>query len=223
MIAKIAIVCAFVALVGGFIYYTGFIDLGSNEDSNSSEKITEGAFAPTGKNGMKGSGSFKNVLGLKKNVVCDVSYTQDGLNSPVGGKVYTNGEKMRANFITEVDGVSDETNVINDGKEMYIWGKGAMSDMAMKFAIDETETTSEDQNQFDMNTDVDYSCQNWNVDASLFIPPSDLTFMDTSLMMKAGSNGQPSTPDMKAIQCGACEQVPDATGKAECRAMFSCI
>lgn len=222
MITKIAIVCAVLG-VAMFIYLTGYIDLGTREDQNSVEKITEGAFAPNGENSMRGSGSFKNVLGLKKNVVCDVSYIQEGAPSPISGKVYTNGEKMRANFIMEVEGNGTETNVINDGKEMYIWGKQAQGDMAMKFTIDETIDSSKEQAQFDMNTDVDYSCQNWNVDASLFIPPSNLNFMDTSSMMKQGANGQPSAPDMKAMQCSMCDQVESVEGKAECKAMFACI
>ncbi len=222
MITKIAIVCAVLA-VGAFIYLTGYIDLGNRADQNSVEKITEGAFAPNGENSMRGSGSFKNVLGLKKNVVCDVSYIQEGAPSPISGKVYTNGEKMRANFMMNMEGTATETNVINDGKEMYIWGKGASGDMAMKFTIDESTNSKTEQGQFDMNTDVDYSCQNWNVDASVFIPPSNLNFMDTSSMMKQGANGQPSAPDMKAMQCSMCDQVDGGDAKVECRATFACI
>lgn len=222
MITKIAIVCAVLG-VATFIYLTGYIEIENREDQNSVEKITEGAFVSNAENSMRGSGSFKNVLGLKKNVVCDVSYSQGEQNEQVGGKVYTNGEKMRANFMTEVDGVSTDTNVINNGKEMYIWSKGATGDMAMKFTIDEATDSNKGQGQFDMNTDVDYSCQNWNVDASLFIPPSDLTFMDTSSMMKQGDNGQPSAPDMKAMQCSMCDQVEGIDAKRECKTMFACI
>jgi hypothetical protein len=179
MIPKIAIVCAFVALVvGGYMYYTRYIELGRQDDQNSIDTITEGAFAPKTEDSMKGSGTFKSLLGLGKNVMCDVSYMQRELNTQVNGKVYASDEKMRLNFMMQTNGQQTETNMINDGIEMYLWGKTEGGDMAMKFTIDKTETDSKNNDQFDMNTDVDYSCQNWNVDASLFIPPDNLTFID---------------------------------------------
>ena len=224
MITKIAIICAVVA-VGAYIYLTGYIDLGNREEQNTVEKITEGAFAPKEENAMKGSGTFANLLGIKKNVVCDVSYTQKESTSVVSGKVYASGNNMRANFTTVNNGESVATSVINDGTMMYLWGKTQGGDTAMKFAIDTTGAQSGNSKQFDMNTDVDYSCQNWNVDASYFVPPSNLTFIDASAMMQTQKSkaGQPSVSDMKQIQCGGCAQIPDTKGKAECLAMFSCI
>ncbi len=192
-----------------------------NSENTNQHTITEGAFAPTAVNDLRGSGTFKKLLRLQKNIVCDVSYAQKETSAQVTGKVYVSGEKMKAHFsMTTLAGLV-ETNVISDGTEMYLWGKTAGGDMAMKFTIDTTATSTAKSSQFNMNTDIDYSCQNWNVDASFFIPPSTIVFIDASSMME--TKAQTTPPNMKAMQCGACEQVQDIQEKAECKAMFSCI
>lgn len=221
---KYIIGIAGVVVIGAVALYVTvkepLLSLLTNESANP-KTITEGSFAPVYKNDMKGSGTFNKLLELQKNVVCDVSYSQKESSTQTTGKVYVSGEKMRGHFSVTTQAGPVETDVINDGTDMYVWGKTASGDIAMKFTIDTTATSATRANQFDMDTDVDYSCQNWNVDASFFILPSTTQFVDTSSLMDVKT--QTAVPNMKAIQCGACEQVSEEIEKAECNAMFSCI
>jgi hypothetical protein len=136
--------------------------------------------------------------------------------------VYVSGKKMHAQFTTSVAGQSMTTNVINTGSENFIWGKSAMGDMAMKFAVDPEQADAQSAQQFNLDQDVNYKCSPWRFDETMFEPPADIKFSDMSAMMK---QAMPSSVDMESFanqQCVACAQIGDGNAKQECLLKFQC-
>jgi hypothetical protein len=184
--------------------------------------VTEGAFAPTNNQTETGSGSFRTLLSLGKNLSCTVSYTStDSDNAGTyNGTVYVAGQKMRMEFTTSVEGIAMKSNVINDGTEGYMWGTGPQGSMAIKFKADPSQTETQKQNEFSLDQNVNYNCKNWSVDESLFVPPADIEFLDMSDMMKQVM--PQGTEGMRSAQCASCNQIGDKTAKAQCLEALSC-
>jgi hypothetical protein len=104
-------------------------------------------------------------------------------------------EKMRSDYTSQVDGEDISGSVISDGAWVYSWSTGPMA-YATKMKVDDYETeTPGDEELFDnlnettedsvnyFEDDVTYNCWDWDVDASVFTPPSDIEFTDLSAMM----------------------------------------
>lgn len=223
-IKLVALAIAVCVIAGGAFYFFSSKN-GDTSDVNkqTGEKVTEGAFAPAMDNNLNGTGSFKNLIGMGKSVQCSISYKPATAEGAYDGSIYVSGGKMRGTFSMTMNGSAMETNMIMDGTTGYTWSKSPMGETAVKFAIDSnTEKTSGDK-QFDVNQDVSYRCQNWAPDASVFVPPTDLKFMDMSAMMNTNAQaGGGAKVDVKAMQCGACAQISDKSGQAQCLEQFAC-
>jgi hypothetical protein len=207
---------AVVIILAGFFLLTSKATAPENGVGVDGQRktITEGAFAPMNTQSETGSGSFRTLLGLGKNLVCTVSNTSTDSASEgtYNGTVYVSGKKMRMEFTTGVDKVAMKSNVINDGTQGYMWGTGPQGSMAIKFKADPSQTEAQKQNEFSLDQNVDYNCKNWNVDESLFIPPADIEFLDMNDMMKQVL--PQGAESMKSTQCLTCNQVSDTSAKA---------
>lgn len=210
--------------LGAFFFITGKAHAPENGTSEQSEPkgVTEGAFAPVPTQTENGTGSFRKLLGLGKSLSCSVSYTSADTHGAgtYEGTVYVSGQKMRMEFTTTVADVSMKSNIINDGVQGYMWGSSAQGTMAIKFPIDATQTGSAEKQKFNLDQNINYNCKNWSADESQFVPPADIKFMDIGSMMKQAM--PKGTEGIKNAQCATCNQITDASAKAQCLQALSC-
>jgi hypothetical protein len=161
-------------------------------------------------------GSTKDLIMMGKNVTCDFSRQDE--NGNIEGTVYVSNQKVRGDFnMTDSSGNNFQTSVINDTEFGYTWGSSPFGSMAIKFAVDEPGTFTEDatanqEQTFNPDEEMNYKCRSWNVDDSKFVPPSDIQFTDFSQQMQQIGDSQ----------CSACEQIPDETAKTQCLQALGC-
>lgn len=112
---------------------------------------------------------------------------------------YNSGEKMKVAGMN----VNDQTEngfMINDGEYMYIWSEGETE--GIKYPVSEVEEmqksaqeysemqvdTPDFRNEADVteyeNRGYTINCDETTIEDSMFVPPSDITFMDVAAQME---------------------------------------
>ena len=115
----------------------------------------------------------------------------------------------------------------NDGYN-YMWGTQMEQGIKMEIAPgEEDELFSDDNSTVPMDENTTYNCVPWSVEGSKFAVPAEIEFIDLGAQLESMSNievkGTFDASSLKAQQCSACEQIPDASAKAQCRAALSCL
>lgn len=150
----------------------------STVTSNSSGEVQE-TFA--------GTGSFADLIGLGRNVTCDFTHEAE-TGSTVAGTIKVSGGKIRSDFEMQQAGIVYESHFIQDTTYMYTWSDSPQGSFAMKSPVEDLEVQGEADTApgrtVDMDSDVEYECRAWTADASVFVPPSDITFMTPNEMMQ---------------------------------------
>lgn len=202
---KILIGVAAVVIVGGGIWY--ITSQSSNDQMTSetggsalseSEQLDNKLVENTK---ITGSDSLANLFGFGENVRCEFSSVNVAEGDRSSGTFYTDGERFRVEAMyTTSEGVVT-TNMINDGEYAYTWGKTPQGEMAIKAPNMEVEGEADpssldfgpddEESYVDINERVEYDCDRWNVDSKVFIPPSDIEFMDMEAMMREAMEGMP--------------------------------
>lgn len=196
--------------------------------------------------------SFQDLLGRGKSQKCTFSEENDMSKSK--GTFYTSGSKGRATISNTIlstgsVGTTTTSNMIFDtgSNMMYVWDETTKQGMKMMMdqapespAVQDDDAGEEamparlEDPAKDINHKYSYDCDSWKVDESMFVVPSDVTFVDPAEMMKAlpvpttvpgavpsGAGSLPADGgDMKALQCSACEQAGDQ--KAACKEALGC-
>lgn len=228
MSGKVIAIIAAVVVVGGGAYV--FLNNGNapegaetsggsevRESTSETEQISEVDIPSSG------SGSFESLLKLGGNATCDFMYTEPESGAEVEGRVYVadNGELFRGDFTMKHQGTTYESHVIRDGSKGYTWSETPYGSMALEFEIQGEEDVfqSNDEGGFDYDQEFDYSCQRWSVNSSFFVPPSEIEFTNMTEQMNAIQSG---TNDVRSMQCAACDNIPDANAKAQCKAQLGC-
>ncbi len=174
--------------------------------------------------------SMKSLLTSTSPQKCTFSESIEGDNAASSGTVYVASGKMRGDFESLVAGKSEKSHMIVVDNTSHVWSDSMSQGFKMSLTEIEKPTAGK-QNQIDINKEVAYSCSAWSVDASLFVPPSNITFSDMNAMMKdipamngIPPNNNPMLDDggpMRTSQCGACDSLPGEQ-KTQCRAALSC-
>lgn len=150
---------------------------------------------------FSGTGSFLELMGMGRNITCDFSYVAEDTNGAAAGTIQVSGERMRGDFEMEQAGETYYSHMIQDGDMIYTWSESPMGDFAIVMPIEEGEDVEADTQEYSrpvsMNNDVDYNCRAWDVDASVFVPPSDIEFMSMEEMFQ---NMMPEGFDMSDYQ-----------------------
>jgi hypothetical protein len=200
-----AIIGVIVVLVAGFFIWR---NQGSDSNQVSGDRIT-------------GSNSLSSLLGMGKNLVCTFDYADE--SGEQKGTVYIAGEKMSGEFtITDSEG-SVQTSIIRDDEYQYLWGDGMEQGVKFKLsAMSELEgeatTPTETEESVDLDQQYNVDCDNWRVDDSKFVPPSNVEFMDYSAQAEATASMMQSLPEAGAPQMDAsiCDQVPAGPARDQC-------
>lgn len=203
---RIVVLCIIVAVLGGGVWYVTGRDSGVESDEMTSVETEQmDDVEMMDEEDLSGFGSFASLLGLGRDISCEYSYTDDDGNAG-SGEGYFSGNLMRVDSVlTDTDGTVYTSHMINDGTTMYTWtettdGTFAVMMPAAEFEEDpsdymyesETETTGE----VSVEQEVEYDCEGWSVDASVFVPPSDVEFTDMAAMMESMMQGLPEGFEM---------------------------
>ncbi|HRN71410.1 MAG TPA: hypothetical protein PLS49_09620, partial [Candidatus Woesebacteria bacterium] len=132
--------------------------------------------------------SLKDLMNLGQTQMCTFSTTNE--SGTVYGTSYTADGNVRTDFNgTDQDGTTYSGGMIMDSAYAYSWT--SQMDQGVKIPISAMDTTMpEDQTEnpnesyqkpaIDPDQQAEYSCSNWNVDNSVFTPPSNISFVDMS-------------------------------------------
>ncbi len=132
-------------------------------------------------NGNVITGTATSLFSLSRDLTCTFEYTED--DQTMNGVLYiTKNKYMRGDFITtHAEKGSVETHVIQKGGYTYSWGLPDKDNTKTKI----TENSSSANQVIDRynkrisnKPDVEYSCQPWNVDPSVFELPEDVVFQN---------------------------------------------
>ncbi len=179
-------------LIGGGVWYG--VSQNNKQEIDSDEEMNEVVGDDSAEASLAGTGSFARFLGLEMAVMCEFSSTIEDQSS--AGVFYTDGERFRVEATSDTSYGTFNSVVINDAEFQYVWGTGAGGSTAIKMPVTEFETDNssveaDNEAVFDIEQDVTYDCQRWDVDRAMFIPPSDVKFMDMSAMMQGHIQGMP--------------------------------
>src|SRR3989344_382 len=135
--------------------------------------------------GLNTKGSLRSLLGLGKNVMCTFESSADGATS--SGTVYiaSNGN-MRGDFKMGAGaGVQSSSMMVKDGYS-YVWSGGSDQGIKMAASADaaaQAGAEGEAKQSVGLDEQVDYSCSGWTMDASKFMMPAGVEFIDLKAMM----------------------------------------
>jgi hypothetical protein len=135
----------------------------------------------------KGNGTLRSLLARSGDVVCAVN---SSVASGGGeGTVYISGGMMRGDFtLKSSNNASIESHMIKTGDTMYAWS----GSQGVKMEAKSPSATSSAQAQAAVNLDqsFSYECKTWTKDASKFVVPTSVNFIDLNAMLKGQGNIQ---------------------------------
>ena len=171
--------------------------------------------------------SLKELLASQNPQKCIFNHETDISDS--SGEVVVSGGKMRGDFNSLAAGQTVKTHMIVDSGTAYVWTDTMAQ--GFKMSVDAMNTSSTDTNQnLDINQRLNYSCTPWTPDASVFTLPTGITFTDMTALMNSAmpqetasgsAAGGAGTGSLQA-QCGMCDTITDASAKAQCRTALQC-
>lgn len=140
---------------------------------------------------------FASAIESGKPTLCTLTKGEDMMEYLIKGK------KMRANIKTMVEGKSTLSHMINDETYLYLWAEGQKQGSKMSLAVPSpAASTAPVEEAPDFSSADDYqnmkdegytiNCKSGQVNDSDFVPPTDVTFIDPSAMMRdlTGQDGQ---------------------------------
>lgn len=203
---------------------------GCNPPADTSmEAETEAEVDVTAEQSM--SLSFVDLMRLGEDYTC--TFTDAEGSSRTDGTVYVagNGTRLRGDFtVRQSNGETMDASVIRDGTTNYVWTSEAEQGFRMQVDEDAAtlfgDTEASEQSGIKDGEPVDFRCTRWTPDEAMFTPPADREFVDFSAqmdaMMEAAAGMQVQGGDVKAAQCAACAQIPDAGAQQQCRTALGC-
>lgn len=178
------------------------------------------------------TGNLMDVLQMGRAVKCTGSF--DSEEGSMKMTVYAAGQRSYTESTLDMGSEGTMTFYsIYDGDWMYSWNDQGM---ATKMKVSDMEDLAEDMPEAEdfeagdqesmqaFQQQFDYKCSPWVPDNSMFVPPSDVEFVDLTQTMQdlTESMESGSMEDMMDSGCAACDLIPDATQKAECKANLGC-
>jgi len=191
-------------------------DKSGDSDSTTNNSST----SSNGSNGSNGSDtrgsteltSLKDLLALNKNQKCTFSVTDNGTTS--NGTFYVSGGKYRGDFTSTVDGKTQTSHMMMQDGTNYVWMDGTNAGFKMK--LDDTASANTGAAQsIDPNKDLNYNCENWSVDSSMFKLPSTVQFQDIGAMMPSSSTSGSAGASGGVNYQAACAQLSEPA-KTQC-------
>lgn len=150
-------------------------DMVAKEMDKATPKLIEKAVGFTG--------SFFDLAARGGTYRCEVQ--SSGTNNSTTGVVHVAGTDIRGDFASLVSGKSVESHMLKKGDMMYVWGGGMEQGVMMKATAMQGQGSTATQGQGVSGTqDYGWNCISESVDASKFVKPSSIDFMDIDAMMQ---------------------------------------
>lgn len=168
--------------------------------------------------------TLRELMSWDRSAKCSYETADDNASSK-GTSYVANGKVRVDGEVTDASTGSTMTmSSIIDGEYVYSWTSGTKQGFKMQIPQDEPTTdgtTTSDTKDIDFDHEYTYTCDSWNTDESVFVIPSDISFVSADeLMQGAGAVGGGASGS--ASMCAACDQAPDASSKAQCKAALGC-
>lgn len=133
------------------------------------------------------STTFGELIARAGSWTCEVRVATDG--APSVGVTYIADGKIRADFTSTVEamgGTAVTSHMIQADGYIYTWSDMAPQGMKMKTREGEAVADVGTQEAVPHDASVDYTCAPWAPDASQFVPPENISFMEL------GASGMPA-------------------------------
>jgi hypothetical protein len=207
---------AAIIVIGGGIYFY------SQPNTPASEPTGPGQVSDISDN--SGENMAKNSIAalMLEGKPLECTFLIDDENANQTGIVYLANQRMRGEFsMRQGNGEEMNATVIHDGDYAYSWGDTPFGAIATKVKINQIDNSdSDDQvDTFDLDEELDLNCKSWNIDASMFVPPTNIEFEDLSASIQEINEVQKDLTDLK---CSACDQVPAGPNRDQCRQALGC-
>jgi hypothetical protein len=171
-------------------------------------------------------GSIAGIVAQGGSVACTISHAG---KEQTQGTIYASGGKVRGDFTAQGSKGPIESHMVSDGTTMYVWSSARPQGIKMAMPAGGKPPAGPPGNSQAQlyNDTVDYSCAPWTVDATKFVLPQNVSFMDVSAMMGAvkaqGAAGAQAKPaGMPAVNCSICDKVPQGAARDQCRSALHC-
>ena len=151
------------------------IDVARPGSSGSVERNQSAVVSET----FAGTGSFEDLVGLGKDLTCNFSSVSDATNAAIAGTVQVSGSYLRSDFEMQQGGETYDAHLIHNGQYTYSWTKSDAGVVAVRTPMNAEASPAR---PVVMDGDVDYQCQAWEVDSSVFVPPQELVFTDSEIL-----------------------------------------
>lgn len=116
------------------------------------------------------SSSMRDLLSISNPQKCEFEDTISDVE--IHGVVYVADGKMRSDVESTMQGQHATSHMIILDNILHSWVDAFPSGIKMTFG----GTASDEVMGFNPDEKVDFSCEDWSVDESLFVLPSDITF-----------------------------------------------
>ncbi len=124
------------------------------------------------------NGSAKELMARGGDHKC--TFTQEVENSKSTGTVYVSGKKLRGDFSSDVSAggasMTVDSHMISDGEFMWTWSSAMPTGFKMK--VDQEATASANNQGFDSDQKLEYTCIKWTPEESQFVLPSAVVFTE---------------------------------------------
>ncbi len=159
------------ALVIGGVAWAGLQSRGGAESNNANNNTqTE-----------ESQGSLRSLLSMGTAQQCTFESEESS------GVAFVAQQRMRGDFEVVVGDGRESGHVIVKDDTAFVWVDGETQGFKMS-----TEGQADDSavnDQFDLDEDVNYECQPWQVDQSKFQEPRNVTFTDFSELLQGLQGG----------------------------------
>lgn len=170
----IGIVVGLVVVLGGGYYLMSAKTAQAPEGSGTQTVETTPAVESAQAGKFTGSLTDLATRGGSWKCTVDASTAQ----SVSAGVTYVSGGKVRGDYTTNVEGYGKaESHMIADGEYVYTWSSMMPQGVKTKMVAQGAGGTATSGQGADANQSYSYDCQPWTADASLLVPPANVTFM----------------------------------------------
>ncbi len=107
-----------------------------------------------------------------------------GESTSSGTAYFSGGKNMYGEFTISSKDFTNTAYVIRNGDTQYVWQKGSKTGYKADVSAYKKEKQQQMSQQFDPEKKYKFSCENWEEDASLFQPPTSVTFTDIAAQTK---------------------------------------
>jgi len=199
-----------ILIIGGLIGVVALggvwaLTKGNNERTESTSEASENF-----------TGSIEQLISRGKSVTC--TYKQVDSDGTGEGVVYIadKGERLRGDFTMSAQGQIMQGSIIRKDGSNYSWGETPFGPFATKVKVGDK---SKKGDSLDFDESMDYKCSPWKVDSKKFELPAGVNFDDINAEVDQIDATMEQVSDLK---CAACDSVPDASAKAQCKAALGC-